>query len=148
MNKFNFSAESVLRHKEWLETEAQRILGLELNKLSIFKETLDALTKEQQRFIKDRQEKKNLDPETHLAYIQFDNKLTVDINEQKNKIAAQQMVIKEKTSELQGAVTERKKLEKLREREMGEYSKKSKRKENSKMDEISSNFYDRNPETI
>ena len=54
----------------------------------------------------------------------------------------------EKTKELKGAVTERKKLEKLKEREFNQYHKKYKRKATSKMDEISSNFYDRNPENI
>ncbi len=147
MNKFKFSALSVLRHKEWLEKEAQRILGVELSKLGIFRDTLAALEKERERFVKARQEAMEPDASVHLHYIEFDNKLRRDVNDQLKKISEQESVVRKKTEELNKAVRERKKLEKLREREYQEYRKISKRKETASMDEVSSNFYDRNPES-
>ena len=148
MNKFKFSASGVLRHKEWLEREATRLLGVELNTLQTYRDALIAIDQDREKLIQSRQDENQYSHESHLAYIQFDNKLKMDIVSQNEKIKVQQQVIEKSQTFLNNAVTEKKKIEKLRERELSSYNKTSKSKETSRMDEISSNFYDKSPETL
>jgi len=143
MKRFKFSAESVLRHKVWLEKESQRMLGLEINILQQLKETLESLKEERLQLIGHRRKAQGLNPESHLHYIHFDNRISAMLHDQTQKIGTQAKVVKEKLVILNGAVKERKKVEKLKEREAEEYQKLSRRKETAKMDEVSSGFYTR-----
>ena len=140
MQKFSFKLKSVLRHKQWLEDEAKRKLGLELQKMDVLKRELDNQMNEHSRLLSHRGKGKDLSADQHLYYIHYSRKLLQDMEDQKQLIEEQELAVNQKTHELNAAMTERKKIEKLKDRSFEKYRLYQKRKNAQITDEITSNF--------
>ncbi|MFC1585504.1 flagellar export protein FliJ [Fibrobacterota bacterium] len=140
MQRFSFKLEAVLNHRQWLEDEAKRALGLELHKLDSLRIALTKLREEHAGLLSQRRNLPDLPPEQHLHYVSYCGKLLMDMEAQKGRINAQQKAVDKKNRDLHEAMLERKKLEKLRQRDFKEYQVYKKRKETSVLDENASNF--------
>jgi flagellar export protein FliJ len=140
MKKFLFNLEGMLRQKQWLEDEAKRTLGIELQKHNDLKKILSKQQNEYEYLQVQRRVNGHLDSEGHLHYIRYSKKVVQDMGEQKKCISSQDDVIQKRTVLLHKAMTERKKLEKLREKQFEKYAVYKKRKEAKLADEIASNI--------
>ncbi len=144
MKRFQFSLESLLKQKSWIEEEAQRILGQETAKLQDLVDKRELILNEKNELIFNKRSLHGLGAEQHQHFVRYQQKLSDDLIETQTYIIQQEKVVEEKNGLLINAVKERKKIEKLKEREYENYKLAQKRKETTLMDEVSSNFHDRN----
>ncbi|MBF0431307.1 MAG: flagellar export protein FliJ [Fibrobacteria bacterium] len=143
MKRFSFRLEGMLSFKQWQEDDAKRALGFAVQALQEKKQYKQKLQTEHETLVVLRRESPLLGPMEHMHFIRYGNKLVVDITKQQQAIEEQEKVVLAKTKELNKAMIERKKMEKLRERSLQRYVKDKKRKDTGILDEVSTNFYGR-----
>ncbi len=149
MKSFRFEMEQVLRVKRWREEEAKKALALEVQALEKLKAKLRELEKERNSVLDSGQEDKEdeIDYRSRLGILQYARFMGTQIEGQQGVIAEQGQRLKEKSDLLLKAMQERKVLEKLKERRVGEYRILRNRHEYAKLDESTSGFLRRGAES-
>ena len=140
MRAFQFSLDSLLRHKQWVELEAKRLLGIEIKKYHDVQEELSRHQEELKAL--------NQSPSTQAGWtalgqwnlILYAGKIRENINGVKERLGKQEEIIHKRQRDLKDAMQERQRMEKLKEREYLRYRAGVRKKDLAVMDEISSNF--------
>ncbi len=143
MRRFSFRLEGVLSHRQWLEDEAKRALGVALQHAQALRVKKAAMQAEHKGLVEQRGSMPLLGPMEHMHFIRYGQKLLEDIKKQQEKIDEQQKMVLARTKALNKAMTERKKMDKLKERAFERYAKERKRKDTGTLDEVSTNFHGR-----
>ncbi len=143
MQQFHFRLESLLRLKTWQEENAKKKLGEEINQLTQQKQELSRLQEENMALLASRRFAGSISASEHMRYIHYGHLLLSRASMQMLNIREQEKRVAEATKFLNAAIMERKKMEKLKERQHSEHNKIQRRKEISILDEVSSNFLKR-----
>ncbi len=144
MKAFRFSLVQVLRHKHWLEEEAKKRLASAMHQLRREKEILEALeiskseTLVQFGMIKENAHASRPQLLLYMQHLEQKTRDQAKICDERNK------EVSERSRELAEAMKTRKVLEKLKERQYADYLVENRRKEAVVIDEISSQFWERN----
>ena len=129
--------QSILSHKEFLEDACKRVLGEEIQKKNILTEMLNYMANEKKTLIETQTKMTLTSSLDFMNYIQYHQKLENDIQNKYLQIGIQDDVIKQKTILLNKAVVERKKMDKLKEKQFKLYKKETLRQEVKVLDEVS-----------
>lgn len=138
MAGFTFKFQSMLNVKEKLQEQKELEFGKAVQAYELEKRKFDILVKQREANIlglKDAIEKK-VSPREIASYNSFINKLKNDMDKQKVTITQAEEYVEKKRLELQNAIVETKKYEKLKEKDLEEYVLEQKSKENQALDEI------------
>ena len=134
---FHFKLEQVLTYRRNLEEQAQLNLAKEKTILDNFKMQLATLTTERCAFIDSLEErkKKSVPAAEYSFRMECIEKKEAEIEEQNSVVAKQKRIMEKARFALFERVKERKVIEKLREKDLQEYTKESIRKEQKELDE-------------
>ncbi len=143
MKAFTFSLKSVLEQKGWLEVEATRRLAVEVKRLQNVKEAIVSLQEGQESLRGQRSKEIEFTAPLQLQYVIYHQKLSLDLEQANLKLRKHKGLVSKRQLELQKAVMEVKKLDKLKEREKESFKEEKKQKEMDVMNEISTNFFSR-----
>jgi flagellar protein FliJ len=148
MKAFKFEMEQVLRMKRWKEEEAKKALAVEVKALEALKTRLKELETDRQEVLDTRlgEEETHIDHRGRLGILQYARFMGTLIEGQEGDIAQQGQKLKVKADLLLKAMQERKVLEKLKERKVGEYKVLRNRHEYANLDESSAGFLRREAE--
>jgi len=143
LKAFTFSLKSVLEQKGWLEVEATRRLAVEVKRLQNVKEAIVSLQEGQESLRGQRSKEIEFTAPLQLQYVIYHQKLSLDLEQANLKLRKHKGLVSKRQLELQKAVMEVKKLDKLKEREKESFKEEKKQKEMDVMNEISTNFFSR-----
>lgn len=134
---FHFKLEQVLTYRRNLEEQAQLNLAKEKTILDNFKRQLAALKTERFTFIDSLEERKKKSvPAAEFSFrMECIEKKEAEIEEQNTVVEKQKSIMEKARFALFERVKERKVIEKLREKDLQEYTKENIRKEQKELDE-------------
>jgi len=138
MAKFQFKMDTVLRLRENLEEQKKNEFGRAIAELDRQKEKLNALIKERERMIQEFHEavKNRIDSRKSDRYNKYIKLLDKKIEDQLIAVKKCEKIVDECRQELIDATKEKKKLEKLKEKQFQQYLIEEKREEQKVTDEL------------
>lgn len=138
MPKFLFKFQSLLNVKEKLQEQKETEFGKAVQSLEFEKKKLSILIKTRDYNIDELRNsiETSVSPRQISEFNSYINKLKNDIELQQNVIKKSEDFVEKKRLELQEAMAETKKYEKLKEKEYEQYVMEIKSKENIALDEI------------
>ncbi|HBY20618.1 MAG: flagellar export protein FliJ [Clostridiales bacterium GWE2_32_10] len=143
MAKFNFKLQNLLNIKEKLEKQKKNELGQAIEKLNRYKKQKSDVEDAKKDIFNDMKKEINIKISASMIkssndYVAFLKKVLIQL--QKNINICEKEVDK-KREELLKIVTERKMYEKLREKDLEEYTKTENQKEQKNLDEVALRKY-------
>ena len=138
MAKFQFKMESLLRLRESLEEQKKNEFGRAVAELERQREKLNQLLNEKERMVQEFHEnvKNRIDSRKSDSYNKYIKLLDKRIDEQRVIVKKCEDIEKECRFQLIEATKEKKKLEKLREKQFQQYLIEEKREEQKLTDEL------------
>lgn len=148
MAKFVFRFQSMLNVKEKLQEQKEAEFGKAIQSLEYEKKKYDEIDLNRQNSILALKERINtkISPKEVSEYNSYINKLKNDLSMQKKVIVKAENLVELKRLELQNAIMETKKYEKLKEKDYELYMEEQKIKENQALDEVVTYRYTNNKE--
>lgn len=148
MAKFNFRFQSMLNVKEKLQEQKEAEFGKAIQSLEFEKKKYDEIVLNRQNSITALKELINtkISPKEVSEYNSYINKLKNDLVIQQKVIVKAENLVELKRKELQSAIMETKKYEKLKEKDYEIFMEELKVKENQELDEVVTYRYTNNKE--
>ncbi len=143
MAKYTYRLQSLINIKEKLEEQKKNELAVENNKLNQEKQVLTELYQEMSSTLdkQEKEQKQSINAIQLQLYINYTDKLKIEIKQQLDKVEKQEKKTEEVRLELLEYTKAKKSLEKLKEKDYENYLEEEKRAEQKLVDEIVSYKY-------
>ncbi len=138
MGKYSFKFQTMLSLKEKMQEQKEIEYGIAVQKLEEEKTILNEKYEAREKMVENFRQSvsESINPKNITDYNYYINRLSKEIDAQKNVIEKCEEETKEKQRELFKALSETKMFEKLKEKGLEEYIKEQKIEENKMVDEI------------
>ena len=146
--KFNYSLQSVLDYKKQIEDFKKEDFADANNRLNKENDVLDNISHTHQKAMESLRHKKQFEIQEQKHYAQYMINLESKIQEQKNKVNHCEQQRDEARIKLESAQKERKIMESLEEKELEQFIKEIKLKEEKELNEIATIGFARNKKGI
>jgi len=142
---YQFILEPLLNHRKSVEDNLQKELGVCKTCLAEENRKLRTCKKEKNKTLEEMQQKQEdgITVSEALLYFDFINRLSRDLDKQKQRLSAIEKVYHRKREEVIEAVKKRKILEKLKEKELAEYNQRLEKSEQDFINEAAISQFNR-----
>jgi flagellar FliJ protein len=142
---YKFTLEPLLNHRKSEEENLQKELGVCKRLLAEENRKLRTYKKEKNRVLGEMQQKQQegITVSENLLYFDFIDRLSRDLDKQKQRLSEVKKIYNRKHNELIEAVKKRKMLGKLKEKQLGEYNQKLKKTERNFINEVAISQFNR-----